>query len=522
MMAATRHREERSEVDRHIEVMPIRPRFSVLIDLRQAAAGLGQTLESLALQTYPPHEIRRLGGDGAACDSLAELSAGDPQDLTGDFVIVLRPGECLAERALYEFASEVNRDPACDVLYADEDVVAAAGLHVQPFYKPAWSPDYLELFCYLGFPVAVRLDGLRRCFAGWDAYDMLLRMTEATDRVNHVPQVLGHARGEPGPSTSRLQVEQGLAALEGRLERTGRSGSVRPHPTQTTCFAIRPSLADRPTVSVVISTAGKVIHLEDGRRVDLIVNLVKQIRDRTDYSPVEVIVVDNDDLSEEQRTVLEAHEFRRVTSNSRVFNVARKRNLGASVSTGDLLLFLNDDIEVLQPAWLTHMVAHFEKPQLGVLGVKLLDPDRRIQHVGVVLNSGNPDHVLRSFPGDDPGYFHSGCGPRNFLAVTGAAMMTRRDTFARVGGYSEELAVSFNDIDFCLKVRQLGLNVACDSSIELIHLESQSRLPELDGADFSLFSTRWAAAIIRDPFYNELRLTVASPTFSPQGNRRLL
>lgn len=522
MQAEARHREELPEIDRHIGVMQIRPRFSVLIDLRRSAAGLPQTLDSLGAQTYPLHEIRLLGSGESLSTGTTELPGGDPADLTGDFVIVLRPGEIIAERTLYEFASEVNRDPQCDVLYADEDVIDAAGRHAQPFYKPGWSPDYLELFCYLGFPVAVRAKLLRQVFAGWDAYDLLLRVTETTNHITHLPQVLGHAQGNSSPAAVGPQPEQDVAALQGRLERTGRSGSVTPNAVSPGCFTIHPQLPFRPSVSVIIPTAGKVVAQEDGRQLDLVVNIVRQLRAQTAYAPLEIIVVDNGDLSAKQRATLDNHQCRRVAYDGGVVNVAQKLNIGAAAASCDLLLLLNDDIEVLEPSWLDRMVAHFQKPHMGILGAKLLYPDGRIQHIGVVLNRGHPEHVRRFFPGDDPGYYHSGCGPRNFLAVTGAVMMVRRDTFVRVGGYSEDLAVNFNDIDFCLKVRAIGLEVACDASIALVHMESKSRPPEIDTSEGELFSLRWAESLTCDPFYNELRLTIMPPTFIPCVNGRLL
>jgi len=169
------------------------------------------------------------------------------------------------------------------------------------------------------------------------------------------------------------------------------------------------------------------------------------------------------------------------------------------------------------------MAEHFEKPHVGVVGAKLLYPDETIQHAGIVHNFGNPDHVRRLYPRADAGYFFSTCGTHNYLAVTGAVMMTLRDIYCKVGGYSEELAVSFNDVDYCLKIQELALTVVYAPQAELIHMESLScTRTEANIRELSWFATRWAAKLIYDPFYNEQFLTVARPTFELSINKRLL
>jgi glycosyltransferase involved in cell wall biosynthesis len=272
---------------------------------------------------------------------------------------------------------------------------------------------------------------------------------------------------------------------------------------------------------VVIPTAGRTVTVGE-RRIDLIENVIRHIRNRSTYKNIEIIVVDNGDLSAGQLGVLELAECRRITYADPTFNVARKLNLGVSLATGELLLLLNDDIEILTPDWIERLLEHFEKPHVGVVGAKLLYPNEETQHVGVVHNFGNPDHVRRRFPRTDAGYFFSTCGVRNYCAVTGACMMTSARVYQDVGGYSDELAVSFNDVDFCMKVRRKGLSVVYTPSAELIHMESLSRVVSLDMRELDWYHQQWAPELSCDQFYNENFLSVEPPTFLPCVNEGAL
>ena len=276
-----------------------------------------------------------------------------------------------------------------------------------------------------------------------------------------------------------------------------------------------------PLVSIVIPTAGKVANIE-GRAVDLIDNCVASILEKSTYHNVEFVVVDNGDLRGDRAEKLRQRGCKMVTYSELTFNVAKKLNLGAAAANGDLLLLLNDDIEPLTPDWIERMLEHFEKPHVGVVGAKLLYLNGTTQHVGVVLNSGNPDHVRRLRPRDDIGYFFSTCGVRNFTAMTGACMMTRANIYRKVGGYNEDLPVSYNDVDYCLRVLEQDLTVVYAPQAELTHFESQTRMPRLDRYEIEYFAKKWASKVITDRFYNENCLTVAPPTFEVrQESRRI-
>ena len=250
-----------------------------------------------------------------------------------------------------------------------------------------------------------------------------------------------------------------------------------------------------------------------------LVNCLETIGSRSTYKNLEFIIVDNGDLNSVQRECLKNYGAKSITFREPKFNVAKKLNLGASIATGELFLLLNDDVEPLSSDWIERLVEHFEKPHVGVVGAKLLYRDETLQHVGVALNGCNPDHVRRLRPRNDLGYYFSTAAARNFTAVTGACMMTRASNYKAIGGYSKSLAISFNDVDFCLKTIENELTVVYAPRAELIHYESQSRVPELDMDELQFFHRRWSR-VVSDRFYNEAELAVAPPTFEVKHNPR--
>ena len=513
------------DIKRHIDAMVHKPTFTVVVDTRQGGTGLEDTIQSIRRQLYPFWDVRVLSGAAASSlpDDVKTLKDMSLSDIRGDFIVFMQSGQRLASNALYEFAAAINQRPDIDLIYGDEDSFAASGSRRDPFHKPDWSPDYLETFNYIGFPACFRAAIGRGCFDNGHVYDFVLRFTERTTRVLHVPKILGHGVEKLGVEEAALAnaVALDIKALFGRLSRTGRRGSVYEHELHKGCYGVRLDLKHSPLVSVVIPTAGRTVRVGE-RRIDLIENVIGQIRDKSTYKNIEIIVVDNGDLSPTQVRMLAEAECKRITYSDPVFNIAKKLNLGVSIANGELLLLMNDDIEILTPSWIERLLEHFEKPHVGVVGAKLLYPNEQTQHVGVVQPFGNPDHVRRRFPRNDAGYFFSTCGVRNYSAVTGAVMMTPASIYRAVGGFSDELAVSFNDVDFCMKVRRKGLWVVYTPSAELIHMESLSRVASLDMGELAWYHQRWAAELVSDQFYNERFLTVEPPTFVPCVNQRML
>ncbi|MBV9983672.1 MAG: glycosyltransferase [Bradyrhizobium sp.] len=389
-----------------------------------------------------------------------------------------------------------------------------------PFYKPDWSPDYLESFDYVGCGAVFQMERVQDMSLQLTSiYDFTLRFTETLDGnlVVHLPKLLL----ERATPFAQSETDDIILAMQGRLERTGREGLVVTAPSGTNCHHARIRWPKQPDVSIIIPTAGYTKPVE-GRDIDLIINITEQISERSSYRAQEVIVVDNGDLTDRQKTHLQRLGCRRITFQEQAFNVAKKLNLGASIAGGDFLLLMNDDMEIIQSDWIERLCDQLAKPDVGVVGCRLLYPNRTTQHVGVIHYHGNPDHVRRGYPADDAGYFNSTCGVRNFVAVTGACMLTRRALYHQVGGYTPKLAVSYNDADYCLKVRAAGYRVVYTGDAELIHMESLSRVPSANPDEVRYYQEHWTPKLPEDPFYSERLLALAPPTFEPRINDRLL
>ena len=499
------------EIQQHISAMVIRPYFFVLIRGNDVTARK-ETEKSLQGQIY---------SDWSLVDSPVSI-AGLVEDNRNYpwYYVELEAGDRVHSSALYAFASVINASPTVDLIYADEDQLDEAGARNQPFFKPDWSPDYLESMNYIGSSACFR-GRLAQSLVqqGCRGYDLILRFTEAAKKIEHVRQILFHKKcGAAMPSASH-EVAEDITALDGRLRRTNRLGEIRPVMENRRCYDCKISLSATPLVSLIVPTAGKTADL-NGRSIDLVSNCLNAIRERSNYKKLEFIVVDNGDLNSRQRSFLRDYGAKLISFRESAFNVAKKLNLGASIATGELFLLLNDHVEPLTPDWIERLVEHFEKPHVGIVGAKLLYPDETTQHVGIVLNSCNPHHVRRFKPRNELGYFFSTAAVRNFIGVTGACMMTRAANYRNMGGYSEVLAVSYNAADFCLKTIERGLTVVYAPKAELIHFESLSRRRSLEIEEVQYFQKRWAHPV-SDPFYNELELTVAPPTFEPRRNARI-
>jgi GT2 family glycosyltransferase len=307
-------------------------------------------------------------------------------------------------------------------------------------------------------------------------------------------------------------VTSGIRALEDRLSRTGRVGSVRGG-AYPGCFDVRVQLPATPLVSIVIPTAGRE-RIVRGARPNLVSNCVRSLVAKTTYPNYEIIVVDNGDLKVEVRDALLSYGCRLVTFGEAEFNISKKLNLGASIARGEYLLFLNDDIEVTNGDWINALLEQGSKSGVGVVGAKLLYEDGSIQHVGVAHHEGLPDHVRKHYPRSDPGYMFSTVSVKNYVAVTGACMLTPARLFHQAGRFTEAFKVNYGDVDYCLKVRGLGYRTVYTPHAELYHFESASRVAEVAEEEIALYLERWREITQRDPYYNADYLETSPPDFT--------
>jgi len=265
---------------------------------------------------------------------------------------------------------------------------------------------------------------------------------------------------------------------------------------------IRFDIQSEPLVSVVIPTAGRLVTYE-GKSVDLLRECVHSVLAISTWPKLEIIVVDNGDLRPELKSWLE-RRVRLVTYQDSRFNLARKINLGVRHATGEHLLLLNDDVKVITPDWIEQMFRYSQQPDIGAVGAKLLFPTGRIQHAGVLLLNGNPGHPYYDHPKEELGYFLSAAVTRNYLAVTGACLMTKRLLFEQVGGFSEEFSLNYNDVDFCLKLHQRGYRMVYVPDAMLYHYESLSRgnAGRVAPEELDRFKEKWYKCYAVDPYYN--------------------
>lgn len=524
-----RLRREIHEIAQHISVMPDKPRFAIIVDARRPVAGLEDTLKSLKKQLYGYYDVFVITKAATRCNGglpppARPFIGTSLSNVVADFVILMRSGQTLSEDALYEFASALNRDPDADLVYADQDVGSPSGPRTAPFFKPDWSPDYLETFNYIGFTACYRTKISRPHFRLADPYDFVLRFTEQTANVVHVPKILGHD-SDPGQITAiehEETVSAETSALSARLKRTHRRGSVAEHHSHPGCYQVQLHPSRTPLVSVIVvpAIAGPA---DGGPSIHRTLTLVQQIRERSTYQKLEIIVVSRAPLARGQARSLREQNARRVFYPTRLpWSVAKMVNIGAREAQGKYLIIMHEEIEIITPSWIERLLDHFAKPHVGVVAPRLVDVAGNIAHAGLIHTSGSPEYVRRGFPGDEAGYFWSTCGARNYMAVSGDCMMTPASVFRRVGGWTEALVLSHCDADYCLKVRSLGLSVVYTGDCVLIETGAPSPLVAAGLDDDLWYQSRWGPDTITDPFYNDHFLTVAPPTFEPHINERAL
>lgn len=443
------------------------------------------------------HLSNRIGITGASCEALAMAK--------GEFVGLLDHDDELTPDALWEVTSRLNRMPELDLLYSDEDKLTGDGARVDPFFKPDWSPDLLLSMNYITHFAVFRrsllqaIGGFRPGYEGAQDYDLLLRVSEKTDRIAHVPKILYHWRmgynsSANSPGAKPFASESGRRAVEDALKRRGREASVE---VLFPCrYRARYKIDPSPLVSVIIPT-------KDQPR--LLQQCVMSIEEKTSYRPYEIMIIDNSSTELETLRCLDAlSEKHRVLRYPQPFNFSAINNFAADQARGEYLLFLNDDTQVIGGDWLTALVEHAQRPEVGAVGAKLLYPDNSIQHAGVIVGIfGGAGHAFRTLPDNRTAYFGLADLTRNCSAVTAACMMVPRKVFSEVGGFDEELTVVYNDVDLCLRIRKQGYLILYTPFAVLYHFESASRGRLRPTREEELFCRRWGDMIRDgDPYYN--------------------
>src|SRR5690625_2417819 len=445
----------------------------------------------------------------------------------GGYLALVAPRDLLASHALLRVAEQLIVKPDLALVYADEDTIDTECTRSSPCFKPDWNPDLLMGQNYIGRLAVLKVDlvrkigGFRESVEGPHEYDLLLRCIPhlGSDNVAHIPDVLYHRRSakDAEPFSNRdSKNDAGLRAVTEYL-RVNHSGAKAVKGQVPDSYrVIWPLPEPLPRVSLLIPT-------RDG--VDLLKPCVDAILAKTDYPNMEVIILDN-----QSRCARTLAYFDALATDHRVsvhrwdhpFNYSAINNYGATLATGDIIGLVNNDIEPINGDWLREMVSQVIRPDIGCVGAKLYYPDGRIQHAGVILGVGGvAAHSHRFLPGDSAGYCSRLTLVQNLSAVTAACLLVRKSVFNEVGGLDEEhLAVAFNDVDFCLKVREAGYRNLWTPYAQLYHHESATRGAEDTRAKRERFlgevktmQQRWGHALSTDPAYN-LNLTRQREDFS--------
>ncbi len=450
------------------------------------------------------------GGIVAASNDALEMARGE-------FVALLDHDDRLHPDALALVAEALDREPQADYLYTDEDKIGWGGFHSGPFCKPDWSPERMRTqmyTCHLSVfrrSLVEELGGFDPDFEGSQDWDLVLRVTERARKVVHLPRVLYHWRtletsaAGGGEEAKPWAFEAGQRAVQAHCERIGLQASVERDFDMPGVYHLRPALRSEPRVSIVIPTNGQTREVRY-ETVSLVEHCVRSIVETSTYSNYEIVCVADSSTDEPVVASIEAAAGQRLrlVDFGDEFNFSAKVNLGAEKSEGELLLLLNDDMEVLTPEWIQRMVMYAQHPGIGAVGCRLLWEDGRLQHAGVLFeNGGLPGHIYRGFRGGYKGYANNARVAQNYLAVTGACMMTPASAFRKVGGFSTELPVNYNDMDYCLKLGAEGLRVVYDPDTVLYHFESSSRSSEdVEDWEKAALVERWLAVTASDPSTN--------------------
>ncbi|MDP5209207.1 glycosyltransferase [Microbulbifer sp. 2205BS26-8] len=462
------------------------------------------------------------GHISAASNSALELA-------TGGYIAFLDHDDILPSHALQRVCEEIEKSPQAQLIYSDEDKINRAGHRFEPHFKPDWNPDlllsnnYICHFTVFKTDLIRKVGGLRTGVEGAQDHDLLLRCLPYlnAENVMHIPEILYHWRAIEGStaldcSEKSYTSEAGVKALSDyleseRVDAQAEQGFV-PN-TYRICWSLP---KEKPLVSLLVPTRD---------HCDILQPCVDKILSLTDYPNFELLILDNQSSCEKTLDYLE-----KVSADARVrvfrwdypFNYSAINNFGASQAKGEIIGLINNDIEPINASWLMEMVSQVCRPEIGCVGAKLYYPNDTIQHGGVILGIGGvANHAHKHFGRGEHGYFARLSLVQNLSAVTGACLLLRKSVFEEAGGLEEvKLPVAFNDVDLCLKVRELGYRNLWTPYAELYHHESKSR-----GADDTLIKRRrmaaetaymrkrWGSLLDRDPAYNP-NLTLAHEDFS--------
>ena len=473
---------------------------------------LTSLLENWAMRDKRIRVIRLEKNLGIAQNTNAGIEAS-----TGEFIAFLDHDDFLEPDALFCYVDALNKDKTIDVFYSDEDKTDEYAAHYfYPHFKSDFNIDLLHANNYMCHFLAVRksivdtVGGLNEKFDGAQDYDFVLRLTENTKKIYHCPRILYHWRCS-NQSTAASQgnkmyaIHAGKAALNAHYKRIGWNARAQEGAVDG-WYQTKFTLKEEPLVSILIPNKD---HTDD---LDVCLN---SFFERADYQNYEFIIIENNSVLPETFAYYEKiekeHDNVKVVYWEAGFNYSAINNFGFKFAKGDYIMLLNNDVELITPDIFQSMLGFCMRPEVGIVGAKLLYNDHTVQHAGVLVGAGGlADHVFKGIHEDDPGYMGRAISSQDVSAVTAACLLVKRSVYEEVGGLEEEFQVAFNDVDFCLKVRKAGYLIVYDADVKLFHYESKSRGMEDTtdrfirfGNEMMLLNSKWdILSTFVDPYYN--------------------
>ena len=483
-----------------------------LVNASPEDVHLTSLLENWAMRDKRIRVIRLEKNLGIAQNTNAGIAAS-----TGEFIAFLDHDDFLEPDALFCYVDALNKDKTIDVFYSDEDKTDEYAAHYfYPHFKSDFNIDLLHANNYMCHFLAVRkslvdtVGGLNEKFDGAQDYDFVLRLTEHTKKIYHCPRILYHWRCS-NQSTAANQgnkmyaIHAGKAALNAHYKRLGWNARAQEGAVDG-WYQTKFTLKEEPLVSILIPNKD---HTDD---LDVCLN---SFFERADYQNYEFIIIENNSVLPETFAYYEKiekeHDNVKVVYWEAGFNYSAINNFGFKFAKGDYIMLLNNDVELITPDIFQSMLGFCMRPEVGIVGAKLLYNDHTVQHAGVLVGAGGlADHVFKGIHEDDPGYMGRAISSQDVSAVTAACLLVKRSVYEEVGGLEDEFQVAFNDVDFCLKVRKAGYLIVYDADVKLFHYESKSRGMEDTtdrfirfGNEMMLLNSKWdILSTFVDPYYN--------------------
>ena len=539
-------------IDNHIDQLTLTPLLSIVMPIyNPPVCFFREALNSILAQRYPywqlclaydastNSEIKKIMFEYGTNDprikavflpkndTISAISNSALDILTGEFTVFMTPDDLIPSHALYHVAVEINRHPDVCLIYSDEDKIDEGGNRFDPYFKSDWYPDLFythNMFSHLGVyrtSLVKEIGGFRLGYEESQDYVLALRCVSkiTADKIRHIPRVLYHWRAH-AESTAHSHGTKNYATLAGYKALQDHFSGSKAKVTDTDMpgmyRVIYPLPEKLPLVTLIIPTRDQVQVLK---------KCIESIKNKTNYTNFEVLVIDNQSQDKEAINYLASlnKDARfKVIEYNKPFNYSAINNYAVTLAQGEIIGLVNNDIEVINDDWLSEMVRHTLRSDVGAVGAKLLYSDNTIQHAGVVLGIGGvANHSHKFLERDSWGYFGRANLTQELSAVTAACLLVRKSVFEAVGGLDEEnLTVAFNDVDFCLKVRESGLRNIYTPYAMLYHHESLSRgqedTPEKQARqakEIKFMKRKWGAALQLDPFYNP-NLTIDKEDFS--------